>query len=86
MHAAHVAVHHETHGDGRRFTRVEHHRTDGGRGRSTPLDNFHVRRFSETQLLVADVGDVERDLHRLAEADVAEINLSWNRNILQPLS
>ncbi len=79
MPAAHVAVHHETHGERRRFAGVEHHRTDGGRGRSTPLDNFHVRRFGEAQLLVADVGDVECDLHRLAEADVAEINLLFVR-------
>ena len=56
MHAAHLIVHNEFHGNGRAFAGFESHRTDGRIRRSTPFQDFNVGRFLETQGLVAHIG------------------------------
>ena len=55
MLSTHLAVHHELHREGCRFTRLECHRTDDGGGGSTPLLNFNIRDLGELEGLVADV-------------------------------
>lgn len=60
--ATHVAVHHELHRKGRRFTGFEDHRTDGRNRGSAPLLDFDIRHFGKAQVLVADVSELEGDL------------------------
>jgi len=59
VEAAHVAVHHELHREGRAFTGVEGHRTDGWIGRSAPRGNFDIRLVGEAQGLISHVGQGE---------------------------
>jgi hypothetical protein len=72
--AAHVAVHHELHLQERALAWLEGRRTDGRDGRSTPLDDFGIRRFRHAQRLVAHVRQDEGNLHRLAERNLAEVD------------
>ena len=45
---------------------LEYHRTDGRSRGSTPLHNFDVRRFVESQDLISGIGEPEGYLDRLA--------------------
>jgi len=59
MQTTHVAVHKKFHTDGCAITWFDGHRTDGWSRRSTPFQNFNVRRFGEPQGLVANIGDLD---------------------------
>lgn len=59
VEAAHVAVHHELHREGRAFTGVEGHRTDGWSGRSAPRGDFDVRLAGDAERFIAHVGQGE---------------------------
>ena len=71
MLAVHSFVHHEFKGKGRALAWFDSHRTDGRSGRSTPLLDFNIGILCETQGSIARVGELERNLDRIAQFLVA---------------
>lgn len=74
VHATHFTVHHEFHRKSRRLTRFEDHRTDGRNRGSASLLDFDIRHFGEAQVLIADVGELERHLDSSAQLDFAQVH------------
>lgn len=70
MQPAHGPMHKEFHADGCAFAWFDGHRTDGRGGRSTAFQNFNVRRFSEPEGLIANIGD----LHHRADRHPAQLD------------
>ena len=66
MQPAHFPVHKEFHADGCAFPRFDSHRTDGRGWRSTPFQYFNVRRFSEPEGLIPNIGDLHHSPDRNA--------------------
>jgi hypothetical protein len=73
MFPSHSAVHHKFHRKGGGFTGLKSHRTDDRSRWSTPLLDFDVWRFRETQRLIAGIGYSKGNLGESAQLLIPQI-------------
>ena len=71
---AHIAVHHELHGQGRAVAGLEDHRTDGRGRRSASLHDLDIGRLGEAQGLVAHIRELKGSGDSLAKAHIAQVD------------
>jgi hypothetical protein len=74
VHAIHAFVHGELHRQRGGFARLQSHRTDGKRRRSTALYDFDVGILGKSQRLISHICDLKGDLSELVEFHITQIN------------
>lgn len=89
VRATHVAMHHESYRKQSALARIEDHRTDGRRGRSTAFHNFDPGLLDEMQRLIADIGDLKDSADPLPQAHLPKVDhltvsfQAWRSTYLQ---
>ena len=71
VHPIHTGMHHELHFESGCLTRFESHRTDGRGGWSASLHDFNIWGLGEAQGLVTHVRQLERDIDRATQLNIA---------------
>jgi hypothetical protein len=74
VHAIHAFVHGELHRQNGAFARLQSHRTDGKRRRSTALYDFDVGILGKSQGLISHIRDLKGDLSGLVEFHITQVN------------